>query len=179
MISEIHKARENRRPRTINKAPSKMLITHAYHEKYFAHGNWKNGFDHDCYCYYEDMKQPRSTIKRDRIAMKIADSYKKTYKGTHTTTKDKVYEIIRWLSKNTDNILVLVSDQKHYDELLKIYKRLSAMEIVCFYQGNTTQDKKTFSNTHHRTGIFLTAIALDMFKSPITKNKNKHFPKQA
>lgn len=168
MENEIRSFRENRRPNNSNMSGG-MIITHEYHEKLFAHGSWKNSFDHSLYVYYEDMKQPKASNKRDRIALSIADKYKQAYKGTHNSTIDRVYEIIRWLSKNSDSILVLMSEQKHYSQIRLIYTRLSDMKLVHLLQGHTTEDKDTYKITHHRTGIILTAPTLDMFK-PKSKN---------
>lgn len=165
MENEIHRTRESRRPR--DKIPSGMTISNEYNESYFdpKSGEWRNWFDKEYYAYYEDMKQPRASIKRDRIAMHIADEYRQAYKGTHQKTVEKVYGIIRWLSKNTDFILVLMSDQDDYPEIRKIYKRLSEMEVAHLYQGFTSGYKDpTVPTVHHRTGIFLTALSLDRFK---------------
>jgi hypothetical protein len=163
MESEIHSFRENRRPNNTNMSGG-MIITHDYHEKSFAHGNWKNPFDHSLYVYYEDMIQPKASNKRDRISVNLADKYKKAYKGTHECTEDRVYKMIRWLSKNKEFVLVITSEQEHYSQIRLIYTRLSDMGLVHVLQGHTTEDKTTFKKTHHRTGIILTALTLDMFK---------------
>jgi hypothetical protein len=111
------------------------------------------------------MNDPKPSIKRDRIALNIAHEYKLAYKGTHDTTRDKVYRIIRWLSKNTDSILVIMGEQEHYSEVRKIYKRLSDMELVQLFQAHTSEDRITRKKTIHRTGIFLSALTMDRFKS--------------